>query len=755
VTYSDEIAAFIQEFTKGQGYVSGEGAAFHFTQPEIEALFQRLKDKRVSILPVEITRKLAVDGETAPIKYDNWLIVGDERSALDAFMRAVSRFIAPTYANFQDNRRAINTFDPSKRLGERANRLFIGYYRLESRTQERRTILEKLKLCFRLLEQADAPVALQLDSQPYRQLSEAFRQALLTRQWDEANRLLEVIDSSNLTTADNIHFLRIDWMAHQEQWQEIWNHPYYRTLAALPMPRAIRSAMLTAFHATCILPHEQAENWDAVLDELRQNRATLGLLLNGRFGDHHAAMLRLFAYLAVCDADPAMFERVQNDTPKDDIATRFILSQLESRLPALVQVDARSAAEKLQAALNVSDYETAWVLTEALTEPIDQIAARAQIAFLSGEITLSREALKQYDPLFTEMRRMLDARHPDVRGWLDTLRRRLGLANAADIRTWDDWFRQAQEGAANDALLSALDALTETAGEDFWSLSGISQLTEHLANIENEQYQRSGVYRQAIMRLVTQCLEDKQFPRQREDIADLYDFLLQFILQDEHTEVNAGLVLRLNEAVLTNHPDQVGGAQKRLLAWFARPIPVLQPAALDALELLAKYGVQPASLYAWFRDWVEGAINNPNPDALELEVWLSFAVWIQAGEDILRNLRERIRQNDSVEDRLARLPKGFQIAIFSFDIAASKRAQDILLARNTGLDVRICGAEVNNKTVEGLASTADISVLVTDKTSHDIFYAVKPLAQERLVYANRRGASTILRSIDNYLRNVG
>jgi hypothetical protein len=741
---SDDVTNFVNVFTQGQSYIEQVQGQLHFKETDIAVLFERLYQRRMSILPFE--------AQKSGTKFDVWMIVGDERGALDAFMRAVSRFIVPSYAAFNNNIPQIHTFKPSSQLGEIGHKLFLGYYRLLSPRSHRPIILSQLRRCFSLLNEADAPPLIHLDTFPYRELYEAFQQSLLARQWDEAERILETIDANNLTTAENLNFLRIEWLARQEQWGKIWEHPHYKLLAQIPTPRPIRSALLIAFHYTQLVEPEQNEDWTQSLAVFQKNRPLLALLLNGRFGLTHSALLRIFAYLAVSDGDRAMFERTEADVPKHDYQTRFVLSQLQSYLPLEIAEDNRSISQKVQDALNISDYETAWQLTDILEHPLEKIAARIQISYLSQESTLVLETLKAYDRLYIENRRELNEFYPDVQGWLAEIMDRLGIEQQLIIQTWDEWFSIAQSDARHPALVSALDALPASTSETFWLREHIVKLTTYLAEVPNQHYLQHTVYRLAINQLVAICLDDEHFPRTREDIADLYEFLLQFLAQDERNERNTNFILRLQEANLVNQPSAWKEAATFFINWFGYPVPALQPGMLEALELLAFYGAQPANVFSWYREWAESVISVPQVDLPELEVWLSFGAWIQAGEDILRGLRKRVEAlSNTYEDHLAQLPSGFQITIFSFDEAAANRARDILKNHNPQLDVRVCSERDNNKTVESLARNANLVVLVTSCISHAISYAVTPYAGERLVYPKSRGASSILKSIEEYL----
>jgi hypothetical protein len=403
----------------------------------------------------------------------------------------------------------------------------------------------------------------------------------------------------------------------------------------------------------------------------------------------------------------------------------------------------------------VSNYETAWELTKTLDDPLYRLSAEMQISVLSGEIALARETMTHWNHLLPELRRSLYEQYPDSRDWTAKLRQLLDEQTAAEIRTWAEWFESAQINPVNSALLTALDKLALEDDEQFWKLARVAALTEKLAELSNDEYQRHSVYRQAISLLIQTCLRDTEFPRSDEVFAELYEYLLEFLTLGPRNESASDLMLQLQKAVLKAQPERWREAYRRLSNWFAHPQPAFQVAALDAIELLVFYGAAPAFIHQWFRTWVEEIVDNPTTGVEELSVWRSLAEWMNIGDDLLSKLRDRLAQaapNDL--NPIAHLPADYQIAIFSLDQAASERARSILLEQNPGLDIRICTDTVNTRQVNTLARNADLVVMVTDKISHAVSYAVSPLAKGRIAFANRRGASTILRSINKFLQGV-
>src|SRR5690606_15783202 len=125
---------------------------------------------------------------------------------------------------------------------------------------------------------------------------------------------------------------------------------------------------LTAFHYEKLLTYERNSDWENGVKVIGDSRDQLGLLLSGRFGLQQNAVLRVFAYLAVCDEDRDAFQRVKTDVLASDFETKYILDQLETLLPVTDPGDTRSALDKALHHLHECNYEAAWYQAELVED---------------------------------------------------------------------------------------------------------------------------------------------------------------------------------------------------------------------------------------------------------------------------------------------------------------------------------------------------------------------------------------------------
>ena len=110
----------------------------------------------------------------------------------------------------------------------------------------------------------------------YGTLYENFRAALAAAQWDDAEHIRQEMAISNLTTADNLLFLEVEQYAQQGRWREISSHKDFSLLTRMQIPRAVRAALLTAFHQTYLLASEQQQEWQQAFDSFQENQPQLG-----------------------------------------------------------------------------------------------------------------------------------------------------------------------------------------------------------------------------------------------------------------------------------------------------------------------------------------------------------------------------------------------------------------------------------------------------------------------------------------------
>src|SRR2546421_1005288 len=283
----------------------------------IGRLLQRISENRPIVFPYL--------GSTS----HSWIITGKTRRELDRTLTQVSRFVVPTYAEFATN----NSLPQLKLFKKDGNRLQqlgdvlypAGYYSWLSPVGHFDIILRHLDMWMSL--EGEYP-PFQVEQHPtYRSLHDVFDAATSAGNWQEAKQCLQEMQQSHLITADNLAFLQVQLLAQQQRWLDIWRRPDFANLSRIRMPRAVRVALLTAFHYSVILPFEQQEQWETALDTFKQSRSELGLLLTGRFGLTQAPVIQVYAYQATVEKD--LDSLAQLSSPGATQRTRVCIERLQ------------------------------------------------------------------------------------------------------------------------------------------------------------------------------------------------------------------------------------------------------------------------------------------------------------------------------------------------------------------------------------------------------------------------------------------
>ncbi|HSH82659.1 MAG TPA: hypothetical protein VLA19_29350, partial [Herpetosiphonaceae bacterium] len=202
---------------------------------------------------------------------DSWLIAGTDRRELDQTMERASRFVLPSYVEWSpaDTPRLLKQFNPALNDLQRAGALLFGagYYTWQSPPALFGRILDRLNLWMDL--EARRPRIQSARLFTYHELHEQFSAAITAGRWAEAEQALQEMQQRNLIGADNLAFLQVQLLHHQQRWRAIWERVDFETLARLRMPRPVRAAPLTAFHQSVLLPPELEGRFEEALASLQ------------------------------------------------------------------------------------------------------------------------------------------------------------------------------------------------------------------------------------------------------------------------------------------------------------------------------------------------------------------------------------------------------------------------------------------------------------------------------------------------------
>ena len=698
----------------------------------------------------------------APVaKYDRWIVAGSDIHQLERTMQHLSSFLIPSYMTFRQ-RNTVEPFEGQDEFSVAARSLYpAGCYKLVSRRKDREDVLQRLQSYFTLNIQQPTRHAELPTWNAYRDLYEQFRLALATEQWDQASDIIATIQQHHLTTANNVQFLRVIWLARQKRWNDLWNYDGYERLAMLEtVPRAVRQAMLSALYHQKLLPLERAKDWDNALDMFVSVYGRLHKLLSTRAGLDDPAVVCVFGYLAAQQND-ALLMRELRQLPGLDAVTDRILAALAGNMdePPLDQMTDDELYQLAATRLAEGQYDTAFTAASMLrTRRDERILIMIQAAIRGDDLKRANKALETYDSMYEEDQIRLHERDPILQTFLDRLVAIVRPQTDSDIiDTWYSWFETAVSDIANPILGQSLDYLQEYAVKQVTDPDTMEKLNFLLLDVitddtRSEEFFGNNRVKQAMRHLGTDLLEDTQFPRETSIYQEMYTIVYNSVRQGGTLdEITAQLFVRLAEAILRASPKLVDDIVQAFQVRFDYPMPALNDTALEMLELLYDFSANPGMLTAWFHGWVTAACVNLSP--AEAAAWANIATWVKPGREPVTVLEKAQWQDGTTDDPIAALPDGYRIAIFTLRERSGQFARSTILERNPNLIVTLRHDKVNSNTVQSAFNGADIVVLVTHALKHALTMSVDISAQH-VVLPQSASSTSILRAVEDHVSHT-
>jgi hypothetical protein len=707
------------------------------------------------------------DGDTTLLRYsllsgaDFWMITGFDEADITRSASRLGRFLTPTYGKFTHNREDIQRFSSlSTRIRPLAESLQLpGFFRLETKSTHRSAVLEAIRTWIKL--DSDRPTVESVAKPSYRELLSKFQRSLATSSWDDAQESLDQITRFRLTTADNVAFLDIRLLAAQERWDDIWNSAHYPEWSKQRIPRQIRTALITAYHHSLLLPLELEDDWSGVLKKFGDTRHRLGRLLETRLQENSLPVVRVFAYLAVQAQDHNLADGLRSTLAPEVLAgISPILGLMPAKQPAPVQT-VSPEHEATQLLYLEADLDRARQVIGDLDKSPVRATLLADLAERTRDLVDAEEALDAIDSLQAWERNDLFEAKPYLQRHIRNLKSILGRDSppAQPLDSWPAWLAGVESSALETALEIGLDVLLEHGDERMWAPSQARQISASVQSIVlNPVLTQNAIVRQGLGTLADQLLLDDQFPRSGHTYVELYEAIYTFGLElGRPNEQESKRLLRYAEAILMNDPERVLGVSGQLEEWFPSPLPRLLDTRLDALELVCDYGLDGRTLVHHVRMWADALLSfTADIEETTLRGWAEFAEMIEAGADIVSRLREhKAIAGGTFADAVVRLPDRFRIAIFTLRPKSAERVRALLLAMNPKLDVQISEEKDLSPRVKQLAASADMPVVVTTCITHALTYGIGPHLNAEPVRPDSSGSSSILRAIEPRILTSG
>jgi hypothetical protein len=356
--------------------------------------------------------------------FDYWMLTATEPIQLAKAQTRLVRFLSPSYGHFSAQQRTLQPFDASQNelLRYAAALYSTGYYRWQSRKQDRSAVLDRIMLWLDV-EKA-APRQQQQTVYTYRQLVTHFEDALSSSSWEAASWALAEIAQRHLTTAENLLFLQLRMWAAQDRWAHIWNSPEFPTWAELTVPRPVRTLLLTACYREKLAVYEQTGQWADGISAFGEARPRLRKLLSGPFQLEKPEVARLVCYQAVVEQDRARLALLA--AADLDTRSQYLLQTLQDYCPLpSAGTDAITPIEQAKHALAQQDFATAEQVIPTIADPDTRTLLFVELAFHTQDDTIGQRAWGSYQSLSFEQQEELVAHEQYVDDYLIRLKDRL------------------------------------------------------------------------------------------------------------------------------------------------------------------------------------------------------------------------------------------------------------------------------------------------------------------------------------------
>lgn len=610
-----------------------------------------------------------------------------------------------------------------------------GYFRWRCAAADYATVADRLARMRALA--AKRPEHLYERAPSLLELRQQFRTALLTGARDAAAAAMRAIDHYQLDSAVNTHLMRVRMLDQFGEYAAIVGDPTVEQLLGLRLPRAVRSALVRAYHATLVAPSEGEGAEAAALAYRDRMHAAVGGLLAIARPEDGPEIARSLAYRAWVTGD---LDQAAALLPTADTTVASLLqSVVDSR--TVSPSAAASVSEVFENALRRGDLRALQDIAPSLLTELGASGGREVQGNPMGAIRQSLQVLPNAT-LAAELAQAGDApaASPAMpQSWSELLvRLRAGdIAAAERFLSLDSVDRPSPErlpSGERDAALSTLEELLTAPTYTVEAYSG------WVANV-------------ALPAFVEDFVSDPQFPRS--ELSSLYLQLLRLWAEHKHGSAYAPdgqLLLVLATAVLQHLVGSEGEVAAFLVGWWrARPIRAALPFLLDAIDVILDFTASDGPAQQL---WLDGASlaarDSANLSVTERTLWRRLG--LRAGfdgpavEEVLPAAPATPAGQSAVD--VLRTVGLTKIAIVSLHRRPAEEARDILADR-TGASVFVVDETVAGPGTRA-AQSADAVLFVWAATKHAVFRAFDTV-RDRLIYVQGTGAGSIVLALERWV----
>jgi hypothetical protein len=602
--------------------------------------------------------------------------------------------------------------------------------------KEQRVVQMTRRSLVRMLEAIEAaPMTTQVAYEPTSRLIARFVDFLNGNNRVEAERILELCRSELRLDALNLLFLRVQLLAHFNDWSGVSEIPEFSSLCYTRKPSAVTNALLEALYQTHLSPID-GENWmerqrTCWRNEVRQfARPLLRLPIPQSCS---ASALKLFAW----DALEAIPRRL--DLEEAVLVHRDSIGELAG---ALDQLDGNV----------IETTHAEGTPTKALQDDPIAVAQHA-LANADSTDTLAAigNALLQFEHLDEDQRQEL-LRSGPFRSFWQNLNFETG--GTSPPIGWIDWLHRLPVPEFVSAFSVLQRAVTEWPASSLVDSVEVAELAKALGAVPDSP-PASDRIADAIPLLVSWVVDDPQFPRAA--MSPVYETLLYHLVVGGR---RASIVY--------------DSAAPLIRALLAIGLPPAQYGALldDCLELIGA-GAGTRNVY-WLLDILEETILNTSPAPERRQAFwyaaharlVPLRTHLSPGQSVAVNKLAASLGWESTEieaftipasgtrmDALRAAMSGTSIAIYSLTESAARQAGQALEAIAPDVKISISSDTGGTAALKSMAQNSDICVVATASAKHAATGFIQQMRPRNkpLLFAAGRGFSSIVRAIEVFL----
>lgn len=623
--------------------------------------------------------------------------------------------------------------------------------------------LEQVKFCIRALARlrqmfVQRPTLTDTTPEPTSRLLARFHHSLNVGDRADVELIQAQLAAELRIDALNLHFLEVQKLAAFGDWGQLRNHDSFGSLCYARRPPAVTAALLEAVYQQDLVPVEAASALDPCLKVYRERIGPLVRDLISVFpAQASVGLIRLAALEAIstgriADETLSQIRLRQGDLGlyREAFLARFPEEHPKSAVIAPTAIEAEPAKPDESSAEPPAQPPQSHA--EGMAERVEKARQALFASMVTEALAVDREAFDALQTLTSEERaQVLSSRY--LQSAYHDLHIRLGEYRPP--RHWRDWLAAIEQPGFTSAQSVAERGTSE------WPVHEVNRDSDEIHALSNAlDGVPGGIARSrledALPFLVRWVQQDELFPRP--SLLPVYSSILTAMAFAGHRSTALlDSALSIVDAMLECGPP------KKLYT--------------DTLECMQEF-IQPAAgsrTIHWLIGVMEVSLAHPSP-ATELreQLWVLVLSALRSVRTQLTVTQRRLLSSltetlgwvepewtipapeaaplNAIDTALRQALAGKLVGIYTLTESSARQAEGILRESIPGVKVTLAHDKDGSTPLRALAENADVFVMVTGSAKHAAtdFIRTWRAKNRPLLYARGKGASSILRALEEY-----